>query len=141
MEDEPCPGWHVSCCRTTRTMWSSAAITVRLFFVADEDYQRYLTDRREHQGCLWVQGVRPMPDDQSRASSAGAWRVHDWLEPTDESAGRSRHALSQPAGGALRYALGKPLQIQRGADGDLSAGLFSLYRTESGPCPHMLGTR
>src|SRR5690606_5640492 len=30
MEDESCPGWDVSCCQTTRTMWSSAATTVRL---------------------------------------------------------------------------------------------------------------
>src|SRR5690606_37671 len=89
----------------------------QVVFASDEDYQRYLTDLRELKDAF---GVKVYADDQSRAFAVGAWRVHDRSEPTDEGAGGPRHALPQPAGGALRYALGKPLQIQRRANGDLS---------------------
>ncbi len=103
----------------------------QVVFAVAEDYQRYLTDLRELKDAFGVKvyAYCLMTNHVHLLLAPGG--IGRWIGAVDEGSGGACDALPQSTGGAFRYFMGKPLQIQCGAVGFLLACLLPLHRIES----------
>ena len=75
------------------------------------------------QNAVRRESVFLLLDDQPCPSIARTWRLRCGSRTIDERSGGPHDAVSQQAGGTLRYLVGESIQIQRGSNRHLPAGL------------------